>query len=58
LVVSLALDWIGTYLNTFEREIRDRETYLPSSGPVLAAVGAMGQVLLRVARTGREALRQ
>ena len=36
---DVALDWIGTYLNTFEEEIRNRETYLASSGPVLAAVG-------------------
>jgi DNA sulfur modification protein DndB len=55
---DVALDWIGTYLNTFEREIRDREAYLASSGPVLAAVGAMGQVLLQAPRADREGLRQ
>ena len=55
---DVALDWIGTYLNTFERKIRDRETYLASSGPVLAAVGAMGQVLLQAPRADREGLRQ
>jgi hypothetical protein len=55
---DVAIEWIGTYLNTFEREIRDRETYLASSGPVLAAVGAMGQVLLQVPRADREGLRQ
>jgi DNA sulfur modification protein DndB len=55
---DVALDWIGTYLNTFEREIRDRETYLASSGPVLAAVGAMGQVLLHAPRADREGLRR
>ena len=54
---DVALDWIGTYLNTFEREIRDRETFLASSGPILAAVGAMGQVLLRAPRADRERLR-
>jgi DNA sulfur modification protein DndB len=55
---DVALDWIGTYLNTFEREIRDRETYLAGSGPVLAAVGAMGQVLLQATRADRDRLRQ
>ena len=54
---DVALDWIGTYLNTFELEIRDRETFLASSGPILAAVGAMGQVLLRAPRADRERLR-
>lgn len=44
---DVAITWIGAYLNTFEREIADRETSLASSGPVLAAVGAMGEVLLR-----------
>jgi DNA sulfur modification protein DndB len=55
---DVALDWIGTYLNTFEREIRDRETYLAGSGPALAAVGAMGQVLLQATRGDRDRLRQ
>jgi hypothetical protein len=55
---DVALDWIGAYLNTFEEEIRNRETYLASSGPVLAAVGAMGQVLLQANRADRETLKQ
>ena len=55
---DVALDWIGTYLNTFEEEIRNRETYLASSGPILAAVGAMGQVLLQANRADRETLKQ
>jgi DNA sulfur modification protein DndB len=55
---DVALDWIGTYLNTFVEEIRNRETYLASSGPALAAVGAMGHVLLQAPRPEREALRQ
>jgi hypothetical protein len=55
---DVALDWIGIYLNTFEREIRDRKAYLASSGPVLAAVGAMSQVLLQAPRADREGLRQ
>jgi hypothetical protein len=41
---DVALGWTGIYLNTFEREIHDRQAYLASSGPVLTAVGAMGQV--------------
>jgi hypothetical protein len=38
---------IGAYLSAFDREIADRESSLAGSGPVLAAVGAMGEVLLR-----------
>lgn len=45
---SVAISWVGAYLNTFEKEIADRETFLASTGPVLAAVGAMGEVLLRL----------
>lgn len=44
---DVSISWIGTFLNTFEREIADRENSLVSSGPALAAVGAMGEVLLR-----------
>jgi hypothetical protein len=44
---EVAISWIGAYLNAFDREIADRETFLAGSGPVLAAVGAMGEVLLR-----------
>ncbi|MGH3712039.1 MAG: DNA sulfur modification protein DndB [Micromonosporaceae bacterium] len=43
---SVAASWVGAYFNTFEKEITDRETYLASAGPVLAAVGAMGHRLL------------
>jgi DNA-sulfur modification-associated len=54
---DVALDWVGSYLNTFDREVRDRDGCLASSGPVLAAVGAMGQVLLRAPRADRAELR-
>ena len=43
----VAIGWIGAYLNAFEREIADRESSLAGSRPVLAAVGARGEVLLR-----------
>ena len=43
---EVATNWIGAYLNTFNREIADRENFLAGSGPVLAAVGAMGEVIL------------
>jgi hypothetical protein len=43
---DVAISWIGAYLNTFEQEVGDRENSLASSGPALAAVGAMGEVLL------------
>jgi DNA sulfur modification protein DndB len=45
---TVAISWIGAYLNTFEKEIADRGTYLASTGPVLAAVGAMGEVLMKL----------
>lgn len=45
-LTAVATDWIGTFFGTFEEEIADREHYLAGSGPVLAAVGAMGQGLL------------
>jgi hypothetical protein len=43
---EVATNWIGAYLNTFNREVADRENFLAGSGPVLAAVGAMGEVIL------------
>jgi len=45
-LTGVATDWIGAFFNTFETEIADRENHLAGSGPVLAAVGAMGQDLL------------
>jgi DNA-sulfur modification-associated len=45
---EVAISWIGAFMNTFEKEIVDRETYLTGAGTVLAAVGAIGQVLLDV----------
>jgi hypothetical protein len=53
---DVAIGWIGAFLNTFEKEIGDREHSLASSGPALAAVGAMGEVLLRSAPEDRPQL--
>ncbi|WNB86455.1 DNA sulfur modification protein DndB [Cellulomonas sp. ATA003] len=47
-LTAAATDWIGAYLETFHAEVVDREKSLASSGPVLAAVGAMGNELLHV----------
>jgi DNA-sulfur modification-associated len=44
---AVAISWVGAFTETFEKEIEDRETYLASAGPVLAAVGAMGHPILR-----------
>ncbi len=55
-LADVALSWIAAYLNTFEREIADREGSLASSGSVLAAVGAMGEVLLLAAPESRPQL--
>jgi DNA sulfur modification protein DndB len=43
---QVAISWVGMFMNSFEKELTDRENYLTGAGPVLAAVGAMGQVLL------------
>lgn len=45
-LTAAASSWIGDYFTAFEQQITDRDRYLASSGPVLAAVGAMGQELL------------
>jgi DNA-sulfur modification-associated len=55
---QVATSWVGAYMNTFEREIADRETYLAGAGPVLAAVGAMGQTLLLSAPDQRPATQE
>jgi hypothetical protein len=44
---QVSASWIGAYMNTFEREVVDREKCLAGAGPVLAAVGAMGQILIK-----------
>lgn len=53
-LTAVATDWIGTYFDAFQTEIADREGHLAGSGPVLAAVGAMGQDLLRLDQHERE----
>lgn len=50
---AVAISWVGAYFNTFEKEIVDRETSLAGAGPVLAAVGAMGETLMRTAPEDR-----
>lgn len=45
-LTAVATDWIGTFFEAFETQIADREKYLAGSGPVLAALGAMGNDLL------------
>lgn len=57
-LTDVASDWIEAYFTAFEREIADRENYLAGSGPVLAAVGAMGEPLLRLDAAQRSARRQ
>ncbi|GGQ44697.1 DNA sulfur modification protein DndB [Couchioplanes azureus] len=46
-LTTVAGEWIGAFFNTFEREITNREEFLAATGPVLAAVGAMGHDLLK-----------
>jgi hypothetical protein len=53
---GVALSWVSAYVNTFDKELEDREIYLAGAGSVLAAVGAMGQLLLRAEPTERPAL--
>lgn len=54
-LTHVATEWIEAYFATFTREIADRETYLAGSGPVLAAVGAMGEQLLKLDGAQRRA---
>jgi hypothetical protein len=54
-LTEVSVSWIGAYMNTFSEEITDRENYLAGSGAVLAAIGAMGQVLLQSEPSDREA---
>lgn len=42
----VATGWIGAFFEEFIDKIDDRDAYITASGPVLAAVGAMGQDLL------------
>jgi hypothetical protein len=54
-LTEVSVSWIGSYMHTFSEEITDRENYLAGSGAVLAAVGAIGQVLLQTELADREA---
>lgn len=55
-LTAVAITWIDAYFNAFEHEIRDRDRTLAGSGPVLAAVGAMGNELLLARAEDREQL--
>jgi hypothetical protein len=55
---EVAINWVGAFVSAFEKEITDRETYLTGAGTVLAAVGAMGQVLLAVPSDERPAIEE
>jgi DNA sulfur modification protein DndB len=54
-LTEVAVSWIGAYMHAFSDEVTDRENYLAGSGAVLAAVGAIGQVLLQTELGDREA---
>jgi hypothetical protein len=55
-LTRVAIDWIQTYFLAFEEEIADRDHTLAGSGPVLAAVGAMGRDLLTATVPERQSL--
>jgi hypothetical protein len=45
-VTEVAISWFSLFFETFRVEANDRDAYLLTSSPVLAAVGAMGNVIL------------
>jgi len=49
----VADDWLSAFFNAFATQIQDREKYLISASPVLAAVGAMGNEIFRAQRSDR-----
>ena len=53
---SVATAWIGGYFEAFSDQITARERSLAGAGPVLAAVGAIGQRLMGVPAEERAAL--
>ncbi len=54
---AVARTWIPEYFAAFPVEITSRETSLAGSGPVLAAVGALGQRLLTTPAEDRATVR-
>jgi len=54
---AVATAWIGDYFAAFTDQIAARETSLAGAGPVLAAVGALGQRLLTTPAEQRPAVR-
>lgn len=53
---SVATSWIVGYFEAFADQIAARDTSLAGAGPVLAAVGAIGQRLMRTPADERAAL--
>jgi DNA sulfur modification protein DndB len=49
----VAKDWLTAFFNSFGTQVQDREHYLISASPVLAAVGAIGNELFRSQPTER-----
>ncbi len=47
-LTAVSVSWIGAYFDAFSVQIGDRDGSLAGSGPVLAAVGAMGNELMRM----------
>ncbi len=52
-LTAVAVSWIGAYFEAFEAAIADRDHQLAGTGPVLAAVGAIGSELLGLPATER-----
>jgi len=42
----VSLEWLGAFFNTFGTIVAQRDTYIISASPVLAAVGAMGNQIV------------
>jgi DGQHR domain-containing protein len=55
-LTKVATSWASAFFDAFAMEVTDRESYLASSGAVLAAVGAMGQEVYRAGAVDRPAL--
>lgn len=53
---EVTLKWLQMYLDTFVGEVSDRERTLAGAAPVLAAVGAMANQLLKAPAWDRERL--
>jgi hypothetical protein len=45
-LTDVAATWFNHFFDTFSREVADRDEFLAGSSPVLAAVGALGNLVL------------